>query len=202
MSTTAVSGSDPSCLTGATCTVSSGQDGATSRTSSAFAREVAAEGRENAFGWSGHRLSVRVPSSATSVTATFVWRVESAAASASSTAGQVFGYAGLFAYAPWCRGTCTSTDDSEAVIQSSSADGSPGLTSGSGDPRDVTLVVRAQGELPKWLSLMTYGYSGAGGERSELCLPSAPCQVLSEGHAGAASSSIRATLKSSSVTFG
>jgi hypothetical protein len=195
--------SNTGCTTGATCTVTGSADATNGNasTSSDFSRTAAAAGTEEALGNGYERVTFKVPRGASSVTATFLWHVNSATASATSTSGRLFADVGVYAAVTNCDANCSTSPSSNIVLISESDDGSPAVPSGSSDPQDITLTVTSTGTLPHILNLSATAFSQAGGQAVLFCPPTGgTCEVVSPQHAGTAHAAIFATLRSIHVS--
>lgn len=188
-----------SCTDGATCTVVSdaARDGSAA-TSSTFARTDPATGNESAFGFGQQRITLKLPRGASEATATLRWRVEGAKAEASATEGTTSGFAGVLAFVSGCQDPCSTQVASRTLVSAfSSGLGPQTVEQGA---TDVVLTVKATGDLPHFLNVVTYPYSVAGGHPRRACLDADTCAVLTPEHAGTATASIRATLTSATTT--
>ena len=191
------------CDAGAECTASATADRSTgaAATTADYKRPSAGPSRrESAYGHAQVIVHQNVPREATRVVATYQWLVNSASASATSTSGQLSGYAGVGGFAEGCSDGCTTTAVFREVRGVTSAEGSAPFTRGSEQKQVVTFTVTASGDLPKRLEWHGLAYAVAAGEATSACPPDLACLGLPRRHAGTSSARIDATLLSLELT--
>lgn len=189
------------CAAGATCTptASATPDGA-AEGSVSYSRQVGVEAAESVSAHGRVLHVIRMPHKADAATITLVWDVANAESTSASTAGSLLGVSYLWGKA-WCNGGCADTYRSQTVSFCGAPSPVPcSPTNAKATPGTRTLTLKVSDVRGQFVTVATAAAAYVGGDRGCI-IGVSQCDVQSPDatHAGSASSSIKATLKSISV---